>query len=115
MDDWVLRIPWSPGMANRSELLVSREWLVANGYKRLDAVELPGEFSRRGGILDIFSLDAEDPVRLEFFGDEIESIRPFSAGSQRSLGELKAVSVLGRVEASTSPPQPPLPEARRGG
>jgi transcription-repair coupling factor (superfamily II helicase) len=71
------------------------EWLVANGYKRLDAVELPGEFSRRGGILDIFSLDAEDPVRLEFFGDEIESIRPFSAGSQRSLGELKAVQVLG--------------------
>jgi transcription-repair coupling factor (superfamily II helicase) len=76
------------------------EWLVANGYKRLDAVELPGEFSRRGGILDIFSLDAEDPVRSEFFGDEIESIRPFSAGSQRSLGELKAIQVLGGAAKS---------------
>src|SRR4051812_8273114 len=72
------------------------EWLVGNGYKRLDAVELPGEFSRRGGILDIFSLDAEDPVRLEFFGDEIESIRPFSAGSQRSLGELTEVRVVSK-------------------
>jgi len=71
-------------------------WLVANGYKRLDAVELPGEFSRRGGIIDIFSHDAEDPVRLEFFGDEVESIRPFSAGTQRSLGELKAVTILGQ-------------------
>ena len=70
------------------------EWLVGNGYKRLDAVELPGEFSRRGGILDVFSLDAEDPVRLEFFGDDVESIRPFSAGNQRSLGELQEVRLL---------------------
>jgi transcription-repair coupling factor (superfamily II helicase) len=70
------------------------EWLVANGYKRLDAVELPGEFSRRGGILDVFSLDAEDPIRLEFFGDDVESIRPFSAGNQRSLGELKEARIL---------------------
>lgn len=74
-------------------------WLVTNGYKRVDAVELPGEFSRRGGILDIFSLDADDPVRLEFFGDEVESIRPFSVGSQRSLGDVNAVIVLGNASA----------------
>lgn len=77
-------------------------WLVNNGYKRVDACELPGEFARRGGILDIFSLDAEEPVRLEFFGDEIDSIRPFAVGTQRSLGELKEVVVLG----GTAPPQP---------
>ncbi|HEX3152081.1 MAG TPA: transcription-repair coupling factor [Gemmataceae bacterium] len=70
------------------------EWLVDNGYKRLDAVELSGEFSRRGGILDVFSFDAEDPVRLEFFGDDIESIRPFATGNQRSLGELQEIRIL---------------------
>jgi transcription-repair coupling factor (superfamily II helicase) len=69
-------------------------WLVNNGYKRVDACELHGEFSRRGGILDIFSLDADDPVRLEFFGDEIESIRRFSIGTQRSLGDEKEVVIL---------------------
>ncbi|WP_020473110.1 transcription-repair coupling factor [Zavarzinella formosa] len=80
------------------------QWLVANGYKRTDAVEMPGEFSRRGGILDVFSTDAEDPVRLEFFGDEIDSIRPFSSGTQRSLGELVEMSVLGseRKEANSA-------------
>ncbi|HKB02529.1 MAG TPA: transcription-repair coupling factor, partial [Gemmataceae bacterium] len=82
------------------------QWLVANGYKRLDAVELPGEFSRRGGILDVFSLDAEDPVRLEFFGDDVESIRPFSAGSQRSLGDVREVVILGQAAAAL-PPSPP--------
>jgi transcription-repair coupling factor (superfamily II helicase) len=53
-------------------------WLVENGYKRVEAVEYPGEFSRRGGICDVFPPDAHDPVRLEFFGDEVESIRVFS-------------------------------------
>src|SRR5206468_7233762 len=70
------------------------EWLVERGYKRVDAVELPGEFSRRGGIFDIFSPDAEAPYRLELFGDEIESLRQFAADTQRSLRELKAASVL---------------------
>jgi transcription-repair coupling factor (superfamily II helicase) len=78
-------------------------WLVASGYRRLDAVELPGEFSRRGGILDVFSLDAEDPVRLEFFGDEVDSIRPFSVGSQRSLGDVREVVILGQATSGLSP------------
>ena len=71
------------------------EWLVANGYKRVEAVEYPGEFSRRGGICDVFPPDAADPVRLEFFGDEVESIRTFSTGSQRSLANKTAVTLLG--------------------
>ncbi|HEY1189580.1 MAG TPA: CarD family transcriptional regulator, partial [Gemmata sp.] len=70
------------------------EWLVANGYKRVDAVEFPGEFSRRGGICDIFPPDAPDPFRLEFFGDEVESIRTFAAGSQRSLEQKTQVTLL---------------------
>jgi transcription-repair coupling factor (superfamily II helicase) len=64
-------------------------WLVDHGYQNVDAVELPGEFSRRGGILDVHSPDAEAPHRLEFFGDEIDSIRQFSPATQRSLGDLQ--------------------------
>jgi transcription-repair coupling factor (superfamily II helicase) len=69
-------------------------WLVEHGYKRVDAVELPGEFSRRGGIFDVFSPDADAPYRLELFGDEIESLRQFAANTQRSLRDLTAASVL---------------------
>src|SRR5207253_10184680 len=63
------------------------EWLVGHGYRRVDAVEAPGDFSRRGGILDVYSPDAEHPYRLELFGDEVESIRTFAADTQRSGGD----------------------------
>ncbi|HEY3787557.1 MAG TPA: transcription-repair coupling factor, partial [Urbifossiella sp.] len=79
-------------------------WLVDNGYKRVEAVEYPGEFSRRGGICDIFPPDAADPVRLEFFGDEVESIRTFATGSQRSL-ETRASFTLLEVENKAHPSQ----------
>ncbi len=75
------------------------EWLVANGYKRVEAVEYPGEFGRRGGICDVYPPDAADPVRLEFFGDELESIRTFATSSQRSLVKKPAVTLLS-LEAS---------------
>jgi transcription-repair coupling factor (superfamily II helicase) len=70
------------------------KWLVDNGYDRSETVELPGDFSRRGGIIDFYSPDADNPVRLEFFGDEIESIRHFSLESQRSLASLTRVEAL---------------------
>ncbi len=62
-------------------------WLVERGLTRREIVELPGEFSRRGGILDVFPPDADTPYRLEFFGDTVESLRRFAPDSQRSLGE----------------------------
>ncbi|MBI1830927.1 MAG: transcription-repair coupling factor, partial [Planctomycetes bacterium] len=68
-------------------------WLLEHGFRRCEAIELPGEFSVRGGILDAFSPDAEAPYRLEFFGDEIESIRQFSPETQRSLGDVQAVEI----------------------
>jgi transcription-repair coupling factor (superfamily II helicase) len=68
-------------------------WLVEQGFENTGAVQLPGEFSLRGGILDLFAPDWFDPVRIEFFGDSIESIRRFDLGSQRSLGPLDAVDV----------------------
>ncbi|MCS7022443.1 MAG: transcription-repair coupling factor [Gemmataceae bacterium] len=61
------------------------QWLAENGYRRVDAVEYPGEFARRGGILDLFPPDRDMPLRVELFADEIESIRSFAVASQRSL------------------------------
>ncbi len=62
--------------------------LVDSGYSRVPYVETEGEFSLRGGILDIFPMGEELPVRLEFFGDEVESIRIFDPVSQRSIREI---------------------------
>jgi len=79
-------------------------WLVANGYRPVEAVELPGEFSRRGGILDAFSPDADAPVRLELFGDEVDSLRQFAPMTQRSLGQVNAATLVGAnlvVESAT--------------
>ena len=67
-------------------------WLVDHGYRHAEAVELPGEFSRRGGILDVYSPDAEAPYRVEFFGDEIDSIRQFAPETQRSLGTVASAN-----------------------
>jgi transcription-repair coupling factor (superfamily II helicase) len=70
-------------------------WLVEHGFRRGEAVELPGEFSRRGGIFDVFSPDVDAPYRFEFFGDEVESIRQFSPQTQRSLQDLEHVELIG--------------------
>jgi transcription-repair coupling factor (superfamily II helicase) len=79
-------------------------WLLAHGYRPTEAVELPGEFSRRGGILDAFSPDAEAPFRFEFFGDEVESIRQFSPGTQRSLGTVDAAELTGMGNQTAAAP-----------
>jgi transcription-repair coupling factor (superfamily II helicase) len=74
-------------------------WLVKHGFQRRDVVELPMEFSRRGGILDVYSADAESPCRVEFFGDEIASLRQFSPATQRSLGEIQSLEILAATES----------------
>jgi len=68
-------------------------WLAEQGCESTTAIELPGEFSLRGGILDVFPPDALYPVRIELFGDEIESIRSFDVASQRSMKTLRSVDV----------------------
>jgi len=74
-------------------------WLIERGFERVPAIEVRGEFSMHGGILDLFPADAEDPLRIELFGNEIESIRRFDAETQRKLAELTEVelTVLGAV------------------
>src|SRR5438552_5335006 len=68
-------------------------WLVEHGFKRTEVVELPGEFSRRGSVLDVFSPDADAPYRLDFFGDEIDEIRQFSPLTQRSGEPMQGIEV----------------------
>ena len=63
------------------------ERLVAGGYSRVDLVERRGEIAVRGGILDVFPPTEDHPLRVEFFGDEVDEIRYFKAADQRSLGD----------------------------
>jgi transcription-repair coupling factor (superfamily II helicase) len=69
------------------------EWLIARGFERVTAIELPGEFCIHGGIVDLFSPDMTDPIRIELFGDEIESIRLFDVETQRKLKDLDEIAI----------------------
>ncbi len=67
------------------------EHLARAGYDRQDTAEMPGQFAVRGGIVDVFPPDAKRPVRIELFGDTVESLREFDAETQRSIGPLERV------------------------
>lgn len=69
-------------------------WLFDGGFERTAAIERPGEFSLHGGILDVWTADAADPYRIEFFGDEVESIRRFDGETQRKIEELECAQLL---------------------
>jgi transcription-repair coupling factor (superfamily II helicase) len=92
---------------------IPMEDLVAHldsiGYERREPVEMVGEFSVRGGILDIFPVEAERPIRIEFFGDTIESMRTFDVETQRSVLKISEASLLPLRETprSGSPDEPP--------
>lgn len=72
--------------------------MVALGYERVGQVEMPGQFSVRGGIVDIYCLTEENPWRIELWGDEIDSIRSFDPESQRSLENLEELTIYPAVE-----------------
>ncbi len=72
--------------------------LASVGYTQMDLVEMPGQFTRRGGILDVYSPEADRPVRVEFFGDEIETIRKFDPETQRSQSALDEAQLLPLTE-----------------
>ena len=79
------------------------EALVRAGYARQELVEGPGEFSLRGGVIDIWPSTAETPVRLEQFGDEIESLRYFDPDNQRSRAAIDAITILPARELLLDP------------
>jgi transcription-repair coupling factor (superfamily II helicase) len=76
--------------------------LQSIGYEKHDPVEMLGEYSIRGGILDVFSVESARPLRIEFFGDEIESIRRFDPESQRSVLKIQEARVLPMVDQPRS-------------
>lgn len=75
--------------------------LIALGFKEVDYVYEPGHFAVRGSILDVFGYGAELPFRLDFFGDEVDSIRVFNIETQLSESRLQSVDIVGDVEAHT--------------
>lgn len=72
--------------------------LTAMNYSRQDMVTSPGEFALRGGILDLYPLHFEDPIRIELFDTDVDSIRIFSAENQRSIGKLESITILPATE-----------------
>ncbi|TXG37042.1 transcription-repair coupling factor [Seonamhaeicola maritimus] len=73
------------------------EILFEYQFKRVDFVTEPGEFSVRGGIVDVFSFSHDEPYRIEFFGDEVDSIRTFDVESQLSIEQIKKISIIPNV------------------
>jgi transcription-repair coupling factor (superfamily II helicase) len=76
--------------------------LASVGYTQVDLVEMPGQFARRGGILDVYSPEADRPVRIDFFGDEIDSIRKFDPESQRSSTAIDEALLLPLAEITAN-------------
>jgi transcription-repair coupling factor (superfamily II helicase) len=83
----------------------ANEVLFEYKFKRVDFVTEPGEFSLRGGILDVFSFSNDEPYRLEFFGNEIDSIRVFDVETQLSKNQVKKISIIPNVENKKSEEQ----------
>ncbi|MFV8365471.1 transcription-repair coupling factor [Flavobacterium sp. XS1P27] len=74
------------------------EVLFEYEFKRVDFITEPGEFSVRGGIVDVFSFSNDNPYRIEFFGDEVESIRTFDVATQLSIATQKKITIIPNVE-----------------
>ena len=74
------------------EKLIS--WLYSNGFVRVDTVADSGEFAARGGLIDLFPPGAESPLRIDLFGDEIESLRTFDPADQRTTGSVDHFELL---------------------
>ncbi len=84
--------------SEEADIEVLTAHLASVGYTQMDLVEMPGQFTRRGGILDVYSPEADRPVRIEFFGDEIETIRKFDPETQRSQSGLDETQLLPLTE-----------------
>ena len=74
------------------------EHLRLAGYNQVDVVEMPGEFAHRGGLIDVYPPESERPVRIELFGDEVESLRSFDPSTQRSAAAAEEVALLPLTE-----------------
>lgn len=99
-----------PGAIVNMESLVTR--LEGNGFERVSTVREVGEYAVRGGILDLFVPGAEEPLRLDFFGDTLETIRAFDPATQRSTGQKRSVELQPMSEVTLT--QETISRFRRG-
>jgi transcription-repair coupling factor (superfamily II helicase) len=90
-----------PGNQVRMDDIAAR--LERNGFDRVGTVREVGEFAVRGGILDVFVPGAEEPVRLDFFGDTLESIRSFDPASQRTIAQVRSLDLNPMSEVTLTP------------
>jgi transcription-repair coupling factor (superfamily II helicase) len=95
----VKRASYSARGGNTVEIAELEAYFAINGYQRASTVSERGEFAIRGGVIDVFPPNAEEPVRLDLFGDTLESIRAFDPETQRSTKQLKEVNLLPVSEA----------------
>ena len=98
----------APGLEALAELL------ALAGYERVDRVQDRGHFAVRGGLIDVFPTTGREPLRAEFFGDEIEAVRAFSAFTQRALHEVEGAVVYPAAERRLDLAEPSLPDESRG-
>ena len=96
---FVKRASYSAKVGNSVEIADLERYFAVNGYARASTVSDKGEFAIRGGVIDVFPPTADEPVRLDLFGDTLESIRAFDPETQRSTKQLKDVSLLPVSEA----------------
>ena len=89
-------------MGEEIDLDQTQRWLRDNGFAEVDYVYEPGHFAVRGSIIDIFGYSSEYPFRIDLFGDEIDSIRPFNVETQLSEGKVDSVAISANVNADES-------------
>ena len=94
---------FSVGETDVIDLQDMRQRLVMLGYEAVTQVEHPGEFAVRGGIADIFPLTEENPIRIELWGDEVDSLRYFDVTTQKSIDHASKVTIYPAMELVLSP------------
>ncbi|MGI9371945.1 MAG: transcription-repair coupling factor [Hyphomicrobiales bacterium] len=94
---------WQASPGNLIDLSGLQTFLSENGFARTGTVVDPGDYAIRGGIIDVFTPGASEPVRLDLFGDSLESIRTFDPQTQRTTGQLKSVNLLPAGELRLTP------------
>ncbi|WP_099556347.1 transcription-repair coupling factor [Hartmannibacter diazotrophicus] len=91
---------WGSAVGNRVDMTALGKWLEDNGFSRVSTVRDTGEYAVRGGIVDLFAPGTDLPVRLDFFGDTLDSIRTFDPENQRTVGQMKRLDLVPMSEVT---------------
>ncbi|MEE9201090.1 MAG: transcription-repair coupling factor [Candidatus Brocadiales bacterium] len=100
--DTLRKNTWKVSAGEETDLHKMIDWLTERGFNGVSRVGAPGEYGLRGGIMDVFPASSDLPVRMEFFGDRVESLRSFDPETQVSVRELKEVNILALREEEAS-------------